>query len=212
MSEAALVTTTEYDRTVKNLRSWITRVEEKVDTLRTEFNQFKIDIRAELSTAVSNINQQLVGNRAYTYRHALPYLMYYQALPTANVWEYIDLSAWWAGTGVSGMPTAIRLQVEAAIIWLGPLEGPDGTRYLTVEFSGEASGAAGQDYYGFPMQSRGVRVSGAKDDSTYTDSCSCELLVPVFFLSGRPFIRRFFGSSGGYVQRTVSITITGWKY
>lgn len=212
MSEAALVTTTEYDRTVKDLRAWITRVENKVDVLRAEFNQFKIDIRSELATAVANINQQLVGNRAYTYGDNAPYMLYYQDIPTANTWEFIDLYPWWVGTGIVGQPTAVRIQAEAMIGWYGPLEGPDGTRYFTIEFSSAAGGGVGQNYYGFPIQYRGMRVSGAKDDSTYTDSSSCEMLVPVFFLSGRPYVRRFFGSSGGPVFRLASIKITGWKY
>jgi len=215
MPEAALITTTEYDRNNKSLRNWITAVEGKVDTLRAEFDQFKVDIRAELATAVSGLNQQLIGNRAYTYPHSLPFIFTEQEIAVSlwNKWTTVDLSSWWTATTVAFPAKAVRLQVSARIWWTGPLQSGDDIRYLDVDFSGvETSTAVTQDNYARPAPSRRVRVSGVKDDSTYADSVSQELLVPVYYKDNKPYIRYWFGSNGGSVSRQASIAITGWKY
>ncbi len=216
MSEAALLTTTEYDRTIKQTRQWITAVEGKVDTLRAEFDQFKLDIRAELAEAVAGLNQQILGNRLYQYPHTLPFIFPVQEVGTGywNNWRLVDLSSWWATVGIAVPVKAVVFQVEARIWWIGPLQSGDDIRYFDVEFSGEATSAApAQGAYAMPAPSRRVRVSGVKDDNTYADSVSQELTVPVFYTGdGKPYVRLWFGSNGGSVSRIASIAISGWKY
>lgn len=214
--EAALVTTTEFDRTTDRLDNRIDAAEALIAQLRTDFEAFKIAITNELHESVADLNNQLIGNRSYLYSHTMPVVFPWQEFGGAywNQWFFIDLSAYWNPLGITHQLKSVRFHFEVRLQWLGPLEGPDGFRSFGIEMSGVEGPTpiSGQPDWNSPALTRRVRVTGAKDDSTYCDTATGDVLVPVFYKNGRPHIRIWFWSDGGPVSRKAQISISGWKY